>query len=844
MRLVAIASALLVVETVFACNTTPTSAQLVRGWGDPERIVIEGPKHWTSNDIHNALMANIDVVVAGHPSAALDAYPQILAEKLKEGYLHGGFAQVTTTARLDHETKKVLLTVEEGPQYLAGEIQLQGASTIDAAQLINWLTSKQPDESARLAGFEEIAGRAEPKWVDKDGKKADLRDPAWKTGKPVSFAKDEEKPREASVRRAFAQQGFHHVEFKTSLVRDDANHTAALAITIDSEGKPTKIEKIEVTGAERDTQEDVVKYLGLEVGQTVTDATRSAWLHKLWLSGRYFDQEVTVVESKERTDPTVLKIRLVEYHKAPALRDPLSVEEQLLLKCRETSLAAIERGDALVIQGELGPLRVRFESIPGQGAVMFAEPVNTAKEGSEAEFAALLGPVLLAATPTEFVSVFAGGDKMLRLPMANEQFTLIIGMAPSLDPKDEKQKFALTLGFSFKSTEGLKDKSPFLISLSLPPVAMLGLLHQPEKENKSEIADGVLTLRGELLTCRIDVETGRLLECKLDLSEDEEAVPATVAIQKGNFAAALATAERMIGDSALSRPNAYDKQRAWSSCCEYFLDSPLFKAAIKWQAVEQSKERNPEAAYHAARKLLAANLLRPLDEAWATPSTKSAQKFVIPINPGDAGGVLPVAGMFGGFSKGIAAAVIAGADATVPRDSWPWTLSRGAALVLMQKAQYAGSDLDQLFKSKDMGPVGRLATATLVEYVSGELAARFAFSGVDKLTTNEFRHDYAPFLDSEKYSGQLLLRAAELLGELDDDEATELGRALLGKHHKLLVEAARFLREHKDLPIEQATRRTLDHVWANGLSDLVAEQLKQVYVRNAKFVREKEKKTL
>lgn len=157
----------------------------------------------------------------------------------------------------------------------------------------------------------------------------------------------------------------------------------------------------------------------------------------------------------------------------------------------------------------------------------------------------------------------------------------------------------------------------------------------------------------------------------------------------------------------------------------------------------------------------------------------------------------------------------------------------------MGKTQFLGSDLDSLYPSKQIGPVGRLVTAMLLEQFNGSFAARFAMSGIENLSMNNFRLDYAPLVDQKKGAGQMLARVAEVLRELDDDEAAELGHALFGKHGNLLVVASKYFRDHQDEPLDRSLPRALDQVWANGLSDLVADYLKTIYIRNLQVAREK-----
>lgn len=851
MRRITFGGSLLLCAWISLGVACPAVGQKVGKWGDPERIVIRGAKHWTADEIRDVLVADIDAVVAGHPAAKLSDYPAVLAARVREGYLAGGFAHAEVTARLDADARKIEVTIDEGPQFLAGEIEVQNTQHVDAAAIATWLKMKQPDSSARVSGFDRVDGKQVPRWVDKNGKKADLSAATWKPGKPVSFTKDEQKPRETAVRRALEEQGFHRAEFTVSLVRDEAAHTVRLVVAIENEGEPSKVDRVEVTGSERDTQDDVIKFLDIQPGQIVTETLRSAWVYKLWMSGRYFEHGVTLARAKDGDDAMVLQIKLVDYKKAPPLRNPLTADEQLVLKCRESVLAALDRGDAFLVRGDLGSATLDVAMVKNDGILCLVAPAaapadKQAGESSENEHganAALSGPVLFAGKPGELLHAFSGGKQLLRAPITKARIIVALGVEPDLDPKNEKQKFKFMLNAGLTTKRDTVDALPVAASLSLAPVAMLGMLHQDD--HKATAEGGVLTIGGGDTTYRIDQESGRLLSCTMDLSDEDEKIKRsfTLTIEPRSFADCLADAERRLAPGVLQQPNAYQAARPLASSLEFLLDSPVCDWFFQY-VVDETKDKPRAADREIVKKLLAADLLRPLETWLAQPDQPAEQKFSIPLTMENAQANPGIDALLLGMGRLAAGLVIHGAEQTFPRDSWPWTLSRGGALFVMQKTQFAGDDLTALYNSEDVGPVGRLVTALLLEYVSGEMAAKFAESGVNKLTWAGFTADYRPFLDREKYAGQVLLKAAEMLREFSDEEAEELGQMLLGKDSKLIVVAVQYLREHKEEPIEQSLTGMLHHVWDNGLSDLVAARLKDVYLRNFKLVREKKKGTL
>src|SRR5947207_2948705 len=104
-----------------SCAAAANGEECVGDWGEPSRIVVEGAKSFSAGSIRSALVANFDVVEAGHPLAPLAEYPRLLAEKTQAGYLKAGFPDVKVEAHVDEAKRRIVLTVDEGRQVRCGE---------------------------------------------------------------------------------------------------------------------------------------------------------------------------------------------------------------------------------------------------------------------------------------------------------------------------------------------------------------------------------------------------------------------------------------------------------------------------------------------------------------------------------------------------------------------------------------------------------------------------------------------------------------------------------------------------------------------------------------------------
>ena len=127
---------------------------------------------------------------------------------------------------------------------------------------------------------------------------------------------------------------------------------------------------------------------------------------------------------------------------------------------------------------------------------------------------------------------------------------------------------------------------------------------------------------------------------------------------------------------------------------------------------------------------------------------------------------------------------------------------------------------------RECGCLGNLAAATTLQAVGSRAVQDFAKFGLQKLTNDQFLIDLKPFLDPEKPLGKVVYHAAEVLRDLDEDDATAIGNLFFGERGDLLGSAARRLRQHRDRPIETVLPLVLNQMWDDGLKTVVEIQLK------------------
>jgi len=805
-------------------------------WGDPQRIVITGSRQWPAEEIRRELIADLDAVIASHPASPLADFPQLLATRVRDGYLQGGFALATAAVRLDPLTQQVLVTIDEGPRYFAGDIKVHGPPGTDAAHIAAWLTAPQPARGARLTGF--INGNESlPRWVDKNNQRIIPEKPVWTPGKPARFHAGTPDEYTTAVQRALEQQGYPQATLEVAVLRDDVHRMATLQIIVKDLGRRYTIDRVEVTGNKRDTADDVLRYLGVRQGQVVTESYCAAWRHKLWLSGRYLEQTVWIEPAKVPGDSIGLKIQLVDSPSAPPISEPLTQDEQLVLQCREWVMKAIDRGDALVMRGATESMRLEFVSVQDQGTLCVLEPIKPAAGAKPKEASELTTSTLFAGLPGELLHIVGDQSQLLRAQTNQGQFVINIDLQSNLDPKDTKHKFALKIGAGYKSNSRMQMQEPVAVSLSIAPAALLSFIRDPHTEHTLE--GGVLVVKARGATCRIEVATGRLLE--FVVQSDKRGPRFTISVESGTFGEYLAAAERKMGIDPQQTPNAFRNDHPVSSTIEFLLASPLTELGLDLYDNQKRLSGDLVEGVRALNKLIAGDAFWPIDQCACKAHSPTDNDFCI---PGNESSLLESSGdgsVTGGAMMGIALVMLQHADNIFPRESWPWTISRDIALSKLKQSRFVDADLGKLRGSSAMGPVGHLMTATLLTQNNPEAAVRFAQRGVELLSLEHFRADYRPFLDNTKSAGQILQRSAELMTEFTDDEADELGRLLLGREHRLMVTAVRYLREHKSEPIERVLPGMLDHLWEHGLAKAVKTRLQGVQSQNQKLAKVKQK---
>ncbi len=809
--------------------------ELVREWGNLEHVLLEGTHTYPRDEILAAIEGDPECLFAMRAGAVLEELAGTLARRVQQGYIHRGFASAKVSGRLDTERHAVVLSIEEGARLTCGPVEIDGAGDIDVDMVREWLVSEHPQVDARLDGFDEIDGKATPRWTGSDGFSKAMDKASWPPGRPASTGTTDLETIRKALQRAFSAQGFRYAKFDVLVATDATTGQAVLKVKVTETGRLARVERVEITGNKRDSADDVVGYLGLGQGDIYTPLVHATLLHKLWASGRFLDQRVSIVESPEAERPVVVRIELTDYEKATPLAQPLSEAEQALLKFREWFLSeGITRHDlTLRFFGAPGDYRIIYSQ--ARGVLVHLQSQQSADTGSEAE---IQREVAFVGRPHELLLIDRPWSRKFQCPIHDCELITKLTVRPATKPQPDGKLFQVQVGLGVHYKESLGDAIPLSLRIDLWPVAMLSWAHS--EKTTATIDDGVLTLdEAERGRIRIAVATGRLLEWTIKWPETG-INGLSISVDEGTFAARLAAIEANLPRPLGEIPNSYSSQRPIGSLVAAALDSSLGDCGLHLLAPDL-QSANVDRIRHTLSKMAGAGVFDPFEKLLSFVSQGAGQGedyFHIPMS------VEKLSRQRASATTLMATMLIGWGNEIFPHGSWPSTLWQD--LVLMQYSDHSwtnaiNDELMSLAKDVDSGPLARLCLA-MWPGASKQWASSVAFAGIDHLRAYDFAKDYQPLLARDKMFGATLFRLAEVLRDLDDEDVRPFDELLFGKDRTVLVTAARTLRERREEKLEGVLPAVLYQVWNDGLRDYVQNALRELYNRNYEVARKPESK--
>ena len=247
---------ILITLALLAClETSPADAlEKVGQYGNPDAFVFHGTKVFHPEQLRRSLLWHPDFQQALSPSAALDELLLTTEKLLLTGYLRAGFPQVQITAHKSLLQKEVVVDIKEGPRLLAGTVTIKGTRQINAAMLQRDITTPQLKDP--------VAGESSP---------AKPNPPAWHQGKPAPLDQFTIDKLNRQLEKCCRDQGFFFTRLQSRVAVDIPSRTAQLVVTITNEGPPGTIHEIQIQGLKKNSREQVLQLLNVEINDLLTD---------------------------------------------------------------------------------------------------------------------------------------------------------------------------------------------------------------------------------------------------------------------------------------------------------------------------------------------------------------------------------------------------------------------------------------------------------------------------------------------------------------------------------------------------------------------------------------------
>jgi tetratricopeptide (TPR) repeat protein len=335
------------------------AAEEVGELGGADRLVVRGLTTIPAESLRDGLLEDPELYWLGLPSADKADYLESLQARSTLALQAAGFAEPrvkVTTERSDDGDDVVVVDVVEGPRLIQGPIRVSGLSDTMAARLITYLQEKQRPIHAEPETIDLPDGTVFTRWRYDTGDVEELINPAWEPGKPVDFSSPDHCGLYACIACFFCCEGFYEVagvggeavaeplatvreHVDVSLVCEDGR--ATLVIDVPRLPPQSRLKAIELGDDLRTTSEDLQSFLGITLGQAVTNGDRVTWLAKLRESGRFVSHDVVF-----RLVPggVVARFDLVEYVHGRPLAEPPSPEERGIRRIREWLIGQLHSG--------------------------------------------------------------------------------------------------------------------------------------------------------------------------------------------------------------------------------------------------------------------------------------------------------------------------------------------------------------------------------------------------------------------------------------------------------------------------------------------------------------------
>ncbi|MBU6309067.1 MAG: hypothetical protein KJS77_04920 [Planctomycetes bacterium] len=784
---------------------------VVRGVDDP------GP------DLLARSLANDDgLLLLTSPLTTRKAYLAAVVEKTTLALQHAGYPDAKATAAVETGTEgdRVIVETVPGARYLAAAIEITGLPDDLAGDLRGWLRSQRPPADAVPRAVDTESGWSGTRWFDRRGQPARMEPALWSRGQPAPFDTHHIRDIRAAIARFLRDHGHFAAargiekpqatgpRCNVSVARSDDG--AVLAVAFADLPSAAVLREVEVAPASRVSSAELCQALGIELGRTVTEHDRLAWHEALRESGRFVRHDVKFKETKPDADGVtgvVAIFDLAAYPHVPPFGQPLSREEEVMLRFRSWLLDTLANDDDLAITWHRGA----------------EEPATAALSISTRS-----GVLLTCLPGTDDACGMAASDLGLGwyLPRAAGRFEVPLPgkvrgcFTAALDLAETSDRGRHSYPRQFTVAAALEPRprdaeAAVALTARIEPVACLSLVHGPESQVRWE--DDVLVIAEQGVEARFDGPSGRLVSI-------HAADGSTVAV--GATPGLLTRDLEALRDRAGA--DAYRADAPITSLVEFIAAEGFLDAAGRISAAAGFADAFT--TWRPRIGAVASNLLEMAGRGGFATADSHVATAMAHVADDDAQPlpVIPTA-LAAGPTDPWSMLTLATTtqawrwlDESCGRDTWPCALVRIATLAAGKDSTGALWEITSLMANTRYGPLANLAAANLIPMET--MAVSFARQGQTRLSTAAFHADCEAVRAVLADCG-LDRCCVALVRSLDDDEARAIGGSCFGDPGVLLPLVHELHGCASEDEALVALPTALDRWWDSSLRSLVASAL-------------------
>ena len=612
----------------------------------------------------------------------------------------------------------------------------------------------------------------------------------WREGQPVTYQIPIPTSYHQIAQQMLSEAGYFKSDLEVVFKPDHAQRKVALHLRVRDLGIEGKLKRVVLKGEGvlEGHHAMILSLLQLNVGQRLDAYILDEAKRRLQQSGRFHLVEYET-QPHAQTSAIDVVFNLKVHPALPKLDQKLSAAQEIMLKFAEWSKTLSASRTAIRVS-----LRQAVESF----GLTELELGVSSQEGLIVKLSLNEHERLLIFRPG-MIGLYAPDQKQ-RCVAQELKGTLQLQLKVNLNDDDDLENpmsFQMSAGFSSTQADQLELDAGFAPAASVVSGGRLEL--HSKSATQARLKSRVDPSAQGTQAWSIDRETGRLIQ----LTYTQEGVE-TFKIWSTEDGLSEATVN--LKDQGMK--NVYDPDRPIWSCLGFALQHfvPLDQLTRDPQRAQEIRGGLPTLLE------ISKDVIHVLT---SEASVEAPQRFMLPASTRSASEMM----------MSLVLTILQYTQALFETGSWPWTLSRQAMMVIVQRTETLGAELQRISVDPSVGPLGRLAFARALTLVGHQASQFFAQQGLQQLSRSSLTTDLALLY---RGSGRIARAGRVFFTSLrgrSEQEIKGLAQLIPSSSRGAVTSSLAALQDPKHDSIEDAIDAMMN-VWIDaGLQAWVAAQL-------------------